>query len=103
MKVCESFNPLGGGAGSGSSALARYYDVDVTLFQSPRRWGGVGLMGTMATDLTVAKMSFNPLGGGAGSGSKQIALQVVKGSGKHVSIPSEVGRGRAPRLAQDKG
>src|SRR5271157_2061330 len=39
------------------------------LFQSPRRWGGVGHSdhGVIAIDNTL--FCFNPLGGGAGSGS----------------------------------
>jgi len=40
-------------------------------------------------------ISFNPLGGGAGSGSQQEILQTFSRSVSFVSIPSEVGRGRA--------
>src|SRR5271165_6930234 len=39
------FNPLGGGAGSGSYSVNPKEPYKVILFQSPRRWGGVGLSG----------------------------------------------------------
>src|SRR5271157_1767664 len=41
-------------------------------FQSPRRWGGVGLgvVGRVAPWSTRRLSRFNPLGGGAGSGSQ---------------------------------
>ena len=44
LSATGSFNPLGGGAGSGSQPVC-CLGVRVPPFQSPRRWGGVGLRG----------------------------------------------------------
>ena len=118
---CSSatFNPLGGGAGSGTCRRP----LRRCLFQSPRRWGGVGLEFIWQALLNASLLRFNPLGGGAGSGSIQRIVQLDAraglgfnplgggaGSGsqvsdsssaaKRVSIPSEVGRGRAPQHMQ---
>ncbi len=38
-------------------------------FQSPQRWGGVGLVHLASPAQRLRLLSFNPLGGGAGSGS----------------------------------
>ena len=45
-------------------------------FQSPRRWGGVGLFMSRPsmTPRSIALFRFNPLGGGAGSGSHRTWL-----------------------------
>ena len=90
------FNPLGGGAGSGSQA--RCYGENVTLiieFQSPRRWGGVGLTIESSWHANVANMFQSPRRwGGVG-----LLTMSNEGYDLHhcVSIPSEVGRGRAQR------
>ena len=97
QRATFGFNPLGGGAGSGSGNgfLMRATELSVSIpsevgrgralrltdattsgvheFQSPRRWGGVGL----SVD--------------AGACPPRV---------DHVSIPSEVGRGRARRSLQ---
>src|SRR5271165_4774560 len=90
----KSFNPLGGGAGSGSEITYVSADHQWAVFQSPRRWGGVGLPA-------------HAEGHGASLGQRvSIPSEVGRGragpSGKPcstpsclVSIPSEVGRGRA--------
>ena len=39
-------------------------------FQSPRRWGGVGLKTRPRPQARASTLSFNSLGGGAGSGSR---------------------------------
>jgi len=93
-------------------------------FQSPRRWGGVGRLSPKRSS-KACSFRFNPLGGGAGSGSRLLGRALLSmncvcfnplgggaGSGSRcsrsgrqrnlqcgvlVSIPSEVGRGRAPR------
>ena len=59
------------------------------MFQSPRRWGGVGLA-LIATGTVRDYTRFNPLGGGAGSGSNMRCQEPTFTSGI-VSIPSEVG------------
>jgi len=66
------FNPLGGGAGSGSVPGSGAVHGRLLRFQSPRRWGGVG-QAIQKRGLPRALLSF-------------------------VSIPSEVGRGRAPAI-----
>jgi len=65
----------------------------VISFQSPRRWGGVGLSANRATSARL-NLSFNPLRGGAGSGWS-IWQALLNAFACLVSIPSEVGRGRA--------
>ena len=117
------FNPLGGGAGSGSIATWSTRSAR-NLFQSPRRWGGVGLVfrwiifasqGRVSIPSEVGRgrapthaeghrsdlghAGFNPLGGGAGSGSIHLAA-LLQRLLHLVSIPSEVGRGRAPMQVQ---
>ena len=73
--ACDaSFNPLGGGAGSGSHAASHVQSRCVaqsigSMFQSPRRWGGVGLSTHRMPWSRSRLAGFNPLGGGAGSGS----------------------------------
>ena len=98
-------------------------DPDLFKFQSPRRWGGVGLPAGADRGPGAADRGFNPLGGGAGSGSYYLLVVegAVKsefqsprrwggvglrswrtrgsGGGHWVSIPSEVGRGRARFLS----
>ena len=64
-------------------------------FQSPRRWGGVGLAVSVPSHASRFGLSFNPLGGGAGSGSDVQSTSPLR-TIMRVSIPSEVGRGRAP-------
>jgi len=66
----SSFNPLGGGAGSGSRTWPISINTKAGLFR------------------------FNPLGGGAGSGSLSPHLLPRPLVLCFVSIPSEVGRGR---------
>ena len=95
-----SFNPLGGGAGSGSECDAFLVHVHRVMFQSPRRWGGVGLLIGPVILRDVANPGFNPLGGGAGSGSRKADVSQVR-TLTSVSIPSEVGRGRAPELVDN--
>jgi hypothetical protein len=80
------FNPLGGGAGSGShQRLVSIFGGirKVISFQSPRRWGGVGLASTTFNTSRIISPSFNPLGGGAGSGSQhmQKAMEQISASG----------------------
>ena len=52
-------------------------------FQSPRRWGGVGLASTTFNASRIISPSFNPLGVGAGSGSQhmQKAMEQISASG----------------------
>ena len=86
-----SFNPLGGGAGAWDDPTIRQLRRREESFQSPRRWGGVGLAqplrhasfnplggGAGRADrysiLAGPSASFNPLGGGAGSGSASTDL-----------------------------
>ena len=88
------FNPLGGGAGSGSQSSSWPLTAFATVsFQSPRRWGGVGLSANRATSARL-NLSFNPLRGGAGSGWS-IWQALLNAFACLVSIPSEVGRGQA--------
>ncbi len=47
------------------------------MFQSPRRWGGVGLEERAAFKAESEELSFNPLGGGAGSGSASSKLALL--------------------------
>jgi len=80
------FNPLGGGAGSGShQRLVSIFGGirKVISLQSPRRWGGVGLASTTFNASRIISPSFNPLGGGAGSGSQhmQKAMEQISASG----------------------
>ncbi len=91
-RTFRSFNPLGGGAGSGPLEAVGISFDDIPEFQSPRRWGGVGLH-VDGRLMTLSAFRFNPLGGGAGSGSWHDLHQARVNS--RVSIPSEVGRGRA--------
>ena len=68
-----SFNPLGGGAGSGSRHMQKAMEqISASGFQSPRRWGGVGLVHLASPAQRLRLLSFNPLGGGAGSGSEDL-------------------------------
>src|SRR5271157_5182873 len=62
-------------------------------FQSPRRWGGVGVGGEGRLRGGAIGFRFNPLGGGAGSGDSPPSGPRKRA--RFVSIPSEVGRGRA--------
>ena len=145
------FNPLGGGRGRARINYFQYSRIHPP-FQSPRRWGGVGLpahaeghganlgqrvsipsevgrgragpsgrpcstpsclvsipseVGRGRADpsgkpcSTPSLLGFNPLGGGAGSGSPRTPLRhsfATHHAVCSVSIPSEVGRGRAPPL-----
>ena len=75
------FNPLGGGAGSGST------------------WSSLVSMPSDGGWLESIRCRFNPLGGGAGSGS--MTFDKHNSSGRRVSIPSEVGRGRTLACSQD--
>ena len=83
--ISPSFNPLGGGAGSGSKHMQKAMEqISASGFQSPRRWGGVGLGRTLlrpatASPLTCCLFCFNPLGGGAGSGSPYFAMSRWRG------------------------
>ena len=72
-RVRHCFNPLGGGAGSGSRRDRSLPPLDDPTFQSPRRWGGVGLQ-ALSTQAANLDFRFNPLGGGAGSGSCPLRL-----------------------------
>jgi len=88
-----SFNPLGGGAGSGSQPLT--FDENTTVeFQSPWRWGGVGLDGSgYSTHHLHTWVSIpSEVGRGRAHRHRGIDGRLCQG----VSIPSEVGRGRAP-------
>src|SRR5271157_1269249 len=89
-----SFNPLGGGAGSGSLNRSMLTQLGYTWFQSPRRWGGVGLLYHVIGSCVKEDLGFNPLGGGAGSGSEREHFRHYR-EYRVVSIPSEVGRGQA--------
>src|SRR5271157_6527863 len=64
-----SFNPLRGGAGAWDDPTIRQLRCREESFQSPRRWGGVGLFMSRPsmTPRSIALFRFNPLGGGAGS------------------------------------
>src|SRR5271157_575888 len=93
-----SFNPLGGGAGSGSLNRSMLTQLGYTWFQSPRRWGGVGLLYHVIDSCVNDDLGFNPLGGGAGSGSQRLARSDSAANSLPVSIPSEVGRGQAPTI-----
>jgi hypothetical protein len=55
--------------------------IERFLFQSPRRWGGVGLFMSrpLMTPRSIALFRFNPLGGGAGSGSQSRSAVVPLG------------------------
>ena len=126
------FNPLGGGAGSGWSIwqallnafllsfnrLARRWGggrassrpmtfgqcekIGGVEFQSPRRWGGVGLETLEISMDTKAKVQykFQSPRRWAGSGSEDLWARQRGHCCGFVSIPSEVGRGRAPRSPQ---
>ena len=90
----SGFNPLGGGAGSGSAARSGYVQAWSAACFNPLG-GGAG-SGSSLIDAACREpyVCFNPLGGGAGSGSRsriRMSYQRVIS----VSIPSEVGRGRA--------
>jgi hypothetical protein len=78
-----SFNPLGGGAGAWDDPTIRQLRRREESFQSPRRWGGVGLASTIFNTSRIISPSFNPLGGGAGSGSQhmQKAMEQISASG----------------------
>ncbi len=65
------FNPLGGGARSGSPHPTHGRSAPTGRFQSPRRWGEVGLTDTLQS-LKSNPPRFNPLGGGARSGSQWV-------------------------------
>src|SRR5271157_1775434 len=70
------FNPLGGGAGSGSQSSSWPLTAFATVsFQSPRRWGGVGRLSPKRSS-KACSFRFNPLGGGAGSGSHQRLVSI---------------------------
>ena len=66
-------------------------------FQSPRRWGGVGLVHLASPAQRLRLLSFNPLGGGAGSGSQSCPAQA--GSGLEFQSPRRWGRARDRRGA----
>src|SRR5208337_2626133 len=72
------FNPLGGGAGSGSHIQHMQKAMEQMTsrsFQSPRRWGGVGLVHQKF--ITVGHpFRFNPLGGGAGSATSNATMNI---------------------------
>ena len=79
--------------GVGLIIYGYWFQATLDGFQSPRRWGGVGFcMRTRRRKLRDDHIfRFNPLGGGAGSGSRTRLPRALR----FVSIPSEVGRGRA--------
>ena len=80
------FNPLGGEAawGSHQRLVSIFGGIrKVISFQSPRKWGRVGLASTTFNTSRIISPSFNPLGGGAGSGSQhmQKAMEQISASG----------------------
>ena len=94
-----SFNPLGGGAGSGSQQMQKSMEqITASGFQSPRRWGGVGLSIWQPLDAFLLKFQSPRRWGGVGLLRSTVSPAVVTKIHAHVfhvSIPSEVGRGRA--------
>ena len=64
--------------------------IERFLFQSPRRWGGVGLFMSrpLMTPRSIALFRFNPHGGGAGSGSHQRLVSIFGGIRKVISFQS---------------
>ena len=56
--------------GVGLSSTSTHPSNGTAGFQSPRRWGGVGLPCTTPPRNIGTRFGFNPLGGGAGSGSR---------------------------------
>jgi len=89
VRLAFRFNPLGGGAWSGSQLPCGAVAADPDQFQSPRRWGGVGLSARNPSDLfSFRQFRFNPLGGGAGSGSHQHLVSIFGGIRKVISFQS---------------
>ena len=89
--ISPSFNPLGGGAGSGSQHMQKAMEqISASGFQSPRRWGGVGLIHLASPAQRLLAWFQSPRRwGGVGLAGSCV-----------VSIPSEVGRGRARSASQ---
>src|SRR5271166_3751212 len=83
-----SFNPFGVGAGAWDDPTIRQLRRREESFQSPRSWGGVGLFMSRPsmTPRSIALFRFNPLGGGAGSGSHQRLVSIFGGIRKVIPL-----------------
>jgi len=73
--------------------LRQYWKIQRRLFQSPRRWGGVGLTGDSDADRSTDRRV--SIRSEVGRGRAQIHPQEQGDETMNVSIPSEVGRGQA--------